>query len=158
MSDRLLLAVSGLETVNVDEAIVTAVPVTVDASEIAPVDVKLTAPLEVTGEFTAKEPLDVESDDTDMAALICAEPVKFSEAAPEVIGPLVLLNVVPDAVNEPAVRLIGAAMVIAPSDVEPAMSGEWDPRVRFRLTGEPGLLSEIAALMVRFPAAFIARD
>ena len=117
------LAVSASTTL-IDGAETTKfVPDIVDASVIAPDEVMFTAPLEVTGEFTTKEPLFVLIELTDRPALICAAPVKFSEKAPAVIAPLALLKEVPLAVNEPAVRLIGAAIVISPSVVVPAMRG-----------------------------------
>ena len=70
---------------------------------------------------------------------------------PAVMVPLVLSKDLPVAMNVPEVRLIGALTSTAPAEVEPEINAEPPPKVRFRLTTVPGLLSKIWLLMITSP-------
>ena len=70
---------------------------------------------------------------------------------PAVMVPLVLSKDLPVAINVPEVRLIGALTSTAPAEVEPEINAEPPPKVRFRLTTVPGLLSKIWLLMITSP-------
>ena len=73
--DRLPLVDNALDTVNVDEEIEMAVPDTEAAIVVAPDDVMLTAPAELTGAFRLVVTDDIETDDAVMSAPTVRSPV-----------------------------------------------------------------------------------